>query len=60
MHVCKDCKERHVGCHSDCEKYNQAKKAKDEFNEKVRSAKLKYYEERKMIHDGIQRCSRRH
>ena len=27
---CKDCEERRVGCHSDCEKYKKWRKAKDE------------------------------
>lgn len=27
--ACMDCKERHIGCHVDCEKYKEFRKIKD-------------------------------
>lgn len=32
---CKDCPDRHIGCHSDCERYLARKKVYDEWNNKV-------------------------
>ena len=32
---CRFCEERHVGCHSDCEKYLQAKQKHADFKEVV-------------------------
>lgn len=36
---CLDCKDRHVGCHSKCEKYKAFRKALDEYREQVREDK---------------------
>lgn len=36
--TCRDCTERHPGCHSDCQKYQA-------FKETVRSNKLSRYQE---------------
>lgn len=33
---CKDCTERHVGCHAECEKYRKAKEETEEAKEKQR------------------------
>lgn len=33
---CKDCVERHVGCHAECEKYRMAKAETDAAREKER------------------------
>ena len=33
---CKDCENRHIGCHSTCESYNDYRKEKDEENAKIR------------------------
>lgn len=41
---CKDCKERYLGCHSKCEKYQNAKKRNDELREKERMEKYTNYE----------------
>ena len=38
---CKDCKDRHRLCHSDCEKYIEFRKAKTDLNN------LKYKEKRR-------------
>lgn len=32
---CKDCPDRHIGCHSDCERYLAWRKVYDEWNSKV-------------------------
>ena len=36
---CKDCPERYLGCHQNCEKYQDYRKKQTEFNEKVRGYK---------------------
>ena len=35
---CKDCKDRHTGCHSECPKYIKAKEDHDEKKEKIKEA----------------------
>lgn len=39
VHTCKDCQDRHVGCHSTCERYINAKRTYEE--EKIRINKIK-------------------
>ena len=39
MFPCKDCLNRHVGCHIDCEVYNNARILNDERREQRRIAK---------------------
>lgn len=41
---CKDCKDRYLGCHDRCEKYQQFKKRNDEIREKERREKLINFE----------------
>lgn len=41
---CKDCKDRYIGCHDRCEKYQQFKKRNDELREKERREKLINFE----------------
>lgn len=36
---CRDCEERHVGCHSSCEKYRQAKEEFERYKENVTKKK---------------------
>lgn len=36
---CRDCTERQLGCHSDCEKYINYRKWQDETNAKIRKEK---------------------
>lgn len=38
---CKDCTERHIGCHSDCDRYNK-EKSEIEKNKSI----LKYHKEK--------------
>lgn len=38
---CKDCEERHVGCHGTCERYLEAKSRHDEFVRAVNQNKKK-------------------
>ena len=33
---CQDCKDRHVGCHSTCKRYEEYRTKLDEYNEKHR------------------------
>jgi len=57
---CKDCQNRHMGCHSECEAYNQF--VKD--NEKVKQARSDYlrsYKQFNELHRGFTReCKRKH
>lgn len=39
---CKNCKERFVGCHSNCEKYNQFRKDLEEYKAKKVDKKRGY------------------
>lgn len=39
VNTCKDCKERHVGCHGNCEKYIQAKELCEKRKEEYRKFK---------------------
>ena len=36
---CRDCENRHVGCHSDCEKYKEFVIANEERKEAIRKGK---------------------
>lgn len=40
---CKDCKERHIGCHSSCTDYLTFRKELDEKNARIRLAKFYDY-----------------
>ena len=39
---CRDCEERHSGCHSTCEKYLEAKEQHEQRKEKIEEAKSQY------------------
>lgn len=39
---CKDCQNRVVGCHSNCEQYNLEKKELDILNKKTQKAREEY------------------
>lgn len=39
INCCKGCPDRTLGCHGKCEAYQSQRKALDEFNAKVQSAK---------------------
>lgn len=39
---CKDCGDRAVGCHDNCEKYQEWKRANDKRREKERDARIRY------------------
>ena len=38
---CKDCTDRHVGCHAECETYNAFVKEREEFRQKVHNERVK-------------------
>ena len=47
---CKDCKDRHLGCHGECEKYKEFKEYRNKINEKRQEAhKEDVYEIQKHI-----------
>ena len=37
--VCKDCPDRHLYCHSDCQKYLDAKKQHEEERDRIKAIK---------------------
>ena len=39
---CRDCKDRKINCHSDCEKYQEYARKKKEFTELERKARTKH------------------
>ena len=39
---CKDCPDRHLGCHDRCEKYQAYKKAKLSYKEELSKSKSEY------------------
>lgn len=39
IYPCKDCTDRHEGCHATCEKYLECAKKRKEMNEKMRREK---------------------
>lgn len=42
---CKDCPDRHQGCHCECEKYKVFRKERDEINSTIQKAKELEYAE---------------
>lgn len=38
IHCCKDCPDRHVGCHATCETYIKEKKENDEMKQRVKDS----------------------
>jgi len=58
---CKDCTDRHVGCHSTCEPYLKIKKEHQTINEKIREQSSKESALTDVQIQGIRRMSaRRH
>ena len=37
--VCKDCTERHIKCHADCQRYLDAKKQHEEERDRIKAIK---------------------
>lgn len=48
---CKGCTERHIGCHAECERYNEVKRERSKINEQKNS---------KEEMDGVLRNLRKH
>lgn len=42
IYSCKDCSERHIGCHSECEKYKDCTNKSHEINDKRFVEHMKY------------------
>lgn len=40
---CKDCKDRHFKCHSDCKKYLNFKRVLNTYNKKLKEEKRLYF-----------------
>ena len=57
---CKDCTQRHIGCHSDCEKYNKEKSDNDKYKAIVQSHKDKINRDRAYVRDAIEKNRRRY
>lgn len=43
INPCKDCKDRHINCHADCEKYIEAKQEHDKQQDEIRKSKFDDY-----------------
>ena len=57
---CKDCTQRHIGCHSDCERYNKEKSDSDKYKAIVQSNKDKINQDRAYVREAIERSRRSH
>lgn len=57
---CKDCTKRHIGCHSDCERYNKEKSDNDKYKAIVQSHKDKIIRDRAYVREAIERSRRSH
>lgn len=55
---CKDCTERHVGCHKTCEKYNGEKAKSNQFSTKIYQAKRTEEDKISVSIDGIKRMKK--
>ena len=55
---CKDCTQRHIGCHSDCERYNKEKSDNDNYKAIVQSHKDKINRDRAYVREAIERNRR--
>ena len=57
---CKDCTQRHIGCHSDCESYNKEKSDNDKYKAIVQSHKDKINRDRAYVRDALEKNRRRY
>lgn len=57
---CKDCTERHIGCHSDCDRYNKEKSDSDKYKAIVQSQKDKINRDRAYVIDALEKNRRSH
>lgn len=57
---CKDCTQRHIGCHSDCERYNKEKSDNDKYKAIVQSHKDKINRDRAYVRDALEKNRRSH
>lgn len=58
LQPCKDCQDRRVGCHSECEKYKEAVEDMQEAKEKAKQncmANEVLFERRRRIQNYVQR-----
>ena len=46
---CKDCTDRHVGCHAECETYNAFVKEREEFRQMIYNERVK----QDMLYRGV-------
>lgn len=57
---CKDCTQRYIGCHSDCERYNKEKSDNDKYKAIVQSHKDKINRDRAYVRDALEKNRRSH
>ena len=57
---CKDYTQRHIGCHSDCERYNKEKSDNDKYKAIVQSHKDKINRDRAYVRDALEKNRRSH
>ena len=57
---CKDCTERYIGCHSDCDRYNKEKSDIDKYKAIVQSHKDKINRDRAYVIDALEKNRRSH
>lgn len=56
---CFGCTERHVGCHSKCERHREEKRRHEEERQKIRTAKKAETDARFVLKQSIYRAERR-
>ena len=59
VYACMGCTERHVGCHSTCEKYRQQSTEQREISQKIRSEKAKDEQYRGYVSETAKRNNKR-
>lgn len=55
IRTCKNCTDRHIGCHSTCKTYMLEKQKHDEEQAKIRKDKASYNEYRDYMHARMTR-----
>lgn len=57
---CKDCTEIHIGCHSDCDRYNKEKSEIEKNKSMLKYHKEKNYRDRAYVIDTLNKMRRNH
>ena len=56
---CRNCNDRHVSCHSDCDKYIEWRTQLNAVNEQVRRARGAFYMCEKVHNESVRRALKR-